>query len=530
MRLNNFFSFLHQRVTFNGFGLLRGILCVIALFSCVQLISTTGLTLLLRDARSQVSSHEQQLARQRAMDEARIGLLNASDLLNRAGVWFMQDKETGSVGSWNSLADDATHALAASQTAFQQFVRLSGDDKTNSALAQSYQLFYGGLKEQVDGLKSTNSIDGFFAVPIQAFQAQFNDDFVKYKAASDKESQLATQQLVSGLNQAQSRSLGALGLLLLVALGTWWSVLRWVIRPLRGLIGHLDSLAAGDLSRLPSVPPRYNHEITDLHRSMVTMQQGLRQLVDEVRDATEAMAQHITRLDNDNQTLAKHAGEQNRMLDSVATHMESLSGHVEENTSHARQANKRADEAREIARSGDEMMATVSESMQDIVTRSDEMRGIVSLIGNVAFQTNILALNAAIEAAHAGSHGRGFAVVAKEVGVLAQKSSHSTRNIQQLIHHSLEGIAEGSRAVSRLGGNLQQVNGLVGKLTSLLNDIASASLSQGESIHQVTERISALNKVAGHTDTLVQQARGASQDLYEGSLQLTEAVSRFRLV
>jgi methyl-accepting chemotaxis protein-1 (serine sensor receptor) len=62
------------------------------------------------------------------------------------------------------------------------------------------------------------------------------------------------------------------------------------------------------------------------------------------------------------------------------------------------------------------MMETVNQSMQAIVGRASEMRGIVELIDGVAFQTNILALNAAIEAAHAGNHGRGFAVVAKRWG------------------------------------------------------------------------------------------------------------------
>ena len=68
------------------------------------------------------------------------------------------------------------------------------------------------------------------------------------------------------------------------------------------------------------------------------------------------------------------------------------------------------------------MMSTVNASMQAIVDRSSEMRGIVAMIDSVAFQTNILALNAAIEAAHAGNQGRGFAVVAREVGLLARKS------------------------------------------------------------------------------------------------------------
>jgi hypothetical protein len=66
------------------------------------------------------------------------------------------------------------------------------------------------------------------------------------------------------------------------------------------------------------------------------------------------------------------------------------------------------------------------------------------------------------------------------VGLLARKSSHSTQTIQELINHSLQGIEDGSKAVTRLEDNLQQVTGLVGNLSSLLNDISVATLSQGE--------------------------------------------------
>ncbi|MGU0057416.1 methyl-accepting chemotaxis protein [Enterobacter hormaechei] len=89
------------------------------------------------------------------------------------------------------------------------------------------------------------------------------------------------------------------------------------------------------------------------------------------------------------------------------------------------------------------MMTAVNGSMQTIVDRSSEMRGIVAMIDSVAFQTNILALNAAIEAAHAGERGADLRWSPGKWGC-ARKSSHSTQTIQALINHSLQGIEEGS--------------------------------------------------------------------------------------
>jgi methyl-accepting chemotaxis protein-1 (serine sensor receptor) len=166
--------------------------------------------------------------------------------------------------------------------------------------------------------------------------------------------------------------------------------------------------------------------------------------------------------------------------------------------------------------------------MQAIVDRSSEMRGIVAMIDSVAFQTNILALNAAIEAAHAGNQG---AALPSSPGSRAfgRKSSHSTQTIQELINRSLQGIEDGSRAVNLMEENLQQVTGLVGNLSSLLNEISTATLSQGDSIHQMTRQLQALNQVSRQTDLLVSDASDASERLQKQSDLLLQAVSRFRL-
>ena len=128
------------------------------------------------------------------------------------------------------------------------------------------------------------------------------------------------------------------------------------------------------------------------------------------------------------------------------------------------------------------------------------MRGIVALIDSVAFQTNILALNAAIEAARRRSWPR-FAIVAKEVGLLAQKSSHSTRDIQQLINRSLQQIDQGSQAVELLTGNLRQIIDLVNKCSALMGTfpgIAQSGENSGrDGAHLGAESGGAANRHGG---------------------------------
>ncbi|RTF41356.1 HAMP domain-containing protein [Serratia marcescens] len=510
-------------------GLLSGVICVIALFSLLQLFSTVFISNILRDAKVNLVTGDALHRQQATMDRARLSLLTASDTLNRAGIYYLQDKATGSDGSWHSLLDESLAALQASEQAFARFERLSANaPEAPGALQDSYRLFYDGLKEQTQGLQG-NSIDAFFAVPIQAFQADFNEKYLAYQALNERRGDDVNVRQLAALEQARTFALGALAALALIAVGVWFGVSRWVIAPLRQAIAHLNVLAAGDLSR-PLPPGRaFNREMRQLQTSIGHMQGGLQRLVSEVRDAAGGILNGVGRLADGNRQLTAQSAKQDGELQLATEHVRQLAARVEENGQYAQQASQRTEQARQCAGAGERMMQTVNVSMQGIVNQSAEMRGIVALIDSVAFQTNILALNAAIEAAHAGGHGRGFAIVAKEVGLLAQKSSHSTRDIQQLINRSLLQIDQGSQAVDLLTGNLRQIIDLVNKCSALMGEISLASLNQGESIQDVTERIAALNQVARQTGTVVNAVTEASQRLQGESERLEKAMARFRL-
>ncbi|EGT4252503.1 HAMP domain-containing protein [Citrobacter amalonaticus] len=509
------------------FGLLAGVFCIIALFCVLQMTSSLMLSFSVSQARENEQRNQLALRQQTKVEEARIALLTASDLLNRAGVYFMQDAATGSEGSWQPLIDEAQQVLTQSTTAWLAWRDMN--PPADDGLIDSYQRFSDGLQEQVTGLSKTKSIDAFFAVPIQAFQADFNDNYARVQKVAAQARESGRQQLLDRLLDLQHLFYLLPVMLLIIAVAVWWGMSRWVISPLRRLIAHIDILAAGDLSRPIPAVPGLNREVSQLHVRIGAMQEGLRELVLQVSEATTAMADNIERLAQNNTRLYQQSTKQDEELTHVTSHISVLETHVGDNSGFAQQANQRAEEARAIAAGGDRMMDTVNRSMQAIVTRSAEMRGIIALIDNVAFQTNILALNAAIEAAHAGEQGRGFAVVAREVGLLARKSSQSTQDIQALIYHSLQGIEEGSRAVTHLEENLQQVIALVENLGASLNDISAATLQQGERIHQMTRQLQALNLVARDTRELVDTASASSQQLHNESHQLIHAVARFRL-
>lgn len=116
------------------------------------------------------------------------------------------------------------------------------------------------------------------------------------------------------------------------------------------------------------------------------MQQGLCALVQQVNDATTAMVENINELAQNNKQLYQQSAKQSEELSSVTSHISLLEMHVEDNSGFAELANQRAVQARDVAAGGDRMMATVNTSMQAIVTRSSEMRGLQRLSTTLHFR------------------------------------------------------------------------------------------------------------------------------------------------
>lgn len=154
---------------------------------------------------------------------------------------------------------------------------------------------------------------------------------------------------MGGLARLQQVFVLVPALLVIIAIVVWFAMSRWVITPLRRLIAHINTLAAGDLSTpLPDVK-RFNREIDQIVLSVDTMQHGLQQLVSQVSHATRSMVNNIDSLAQGNQKLYQQSTRQAQELEDVTAHIATLESHVEGNSGYARLASERADEARKVA-------------------------------------------------------------------------------------------------------------------------------------------------------------------------------------
>lgn len=287
-----------------------------------------------------------------------------------------------------------------------------------------------------------------------------------------------------------------------------------------------NSLARGDLTQ--TITHNYPGTFGKVKEGINSTVENLQALVSEIKDSTlqiNTAAQEIAAGNND---LSKRTEKQAASLEETAASMTQLTSTVQHNAENATQANELAREAASIAQQGGTVVGDVVTTMDSINESSRKVVEIISVIDNIAFQTNILALNAAVEAARAGEQGRGFAVVATEVRNLAQRAAAAAGEITMLIGDSVDKIEDGSHLVEQAGKTMQEIVQAVQGVTAIMGDITSASVEQSTGIAQVNNAIAQMDEVTQQNAALVEEAAAGAESLEEQARKLSVTVANFR--
>ena len=305
-------------------------------------------------------------------------------------------------------------------------------------------------------------------------------------------------------------------------------ITRSLLQQLGGEPGYAASLAhaiaKGDLTTRIEVS---GSSQTSLMMSMKSMNDGLVQIVREVRSGTDAINAASSQIANGNLDLSSRTEEQAGSLEQTASAMEQLTATVKQNSEHAREANRLAAVASTVALESGGIVQQVIDTMAAIDGSSKKIVDIISVIDGIAFQTNILALNAAVEAARAGEQGRGFAVVASEVRSLAQRSSTAAKEIKALIDDSVEKVGSGSKLVNQAGATMENVVASVQRVVDVVGSISEASTEQSQGIDEINHAITQMDQVTQQNAALVEEAAAAAQSLRDQAGRLSGVVGVF---
>ncbi|RLD76366.1 MAG: chemotaxis protein, partial [Bacteroidetes bacterium] len=224
-----------------------------------------------------------------------------------------------------------------------------------------------------------------------------------------------------------------------------------------------------------------NDEIGKMLKRLKNTVSTLRNIVDNIISGANNIAAASVEMSSTAQNMSEGSNEQASSTEEVSATMEEMNANVQENSSNAQETEKMAINAAKEIKVGSNAVVETVKSMNTIADK-------ISIISDIAKQTNMLALNAAIEAARAGVYGKGFAVVANEVKKLAERSAFASEEIEKVAAESVI-IAENSgKMLTDIVPNIEQT-------ANLVQQISAASLEQSSSIDQITNAVDQLNKV-----------------------------------
>ncbi|MDP1666672.1 MAG: methyl-accepting chemotaxis protein [Methylobacter sp.] len=289
----------------------------------------------------------------------------------------------------------------------------------------------------------------------------------------------------------------------------------------------LEALSRGDLTE--TITNDYSGTFGQLKDDSNTTVEKLKAIINQIKTTSDSINTASKEIAAGNNDLSHRTEEQAASLQQTAASMEELTSAVQHNAANAQQANRLAVDASDIAGKGVEVVGQVVTTMNDINQSSHKIGEIISVIDDIAFQTNILALNAAVEAARAGDQGRGFAVVAVEVRNLAQRAATAAGEIKDLIHDSVDKVSGGSKLVAQAGLTMEEIVSSVRGVTDMMAEITAASAEQSSGIEQVNQAIAQMDNVTQQNAALVEQAAAAAESLEEQAQGLAAIMSSFKV-
>ena len=320
------------------------------------------------------------------------------------------------------------------------------------------------------------------------------------------------------------------------------------------LLDEIADLAEGDLTIHASVTENFTGAIADSINFAIDQMRGL---VSNINDLSVQVAKAASETQSTASNLASAAENQAREIGAASQAINEMAVSIDHVSSNAAESAAVADRPGAIPKKGADGvqdtitgMDTIRSQIQETSKRikrlgesSQEIGDIVSLINDIADQTNILSLNAAIQASMAGDAGRGFAVVADEVQRLAERSSAATKQIAALVktiqtdtneavismEQTTTEVVNGAKRAQDAGVALEEIENVSTSLAELIQNISNAARQQAASAGHISNTMNVIQDITAQTVSATDQTASSIGKLAGMANQMRESVEGFNL-
>ncbi|MFW5554450.1 MAG: methyl-accepting chemotaxis protein [Roseburia inulinivorans] len=282
-----------------------------------------------------------------------------------------------------------------------------------------------------------------------------------------------------------------------------------------------------------------NYNVTlneDYVGEFIAIKDSLTQIINETRSTLSTIENAATEIDSGSRQLAQAANdlaegstEQSGKVMEVSEMISTMAKNMETTTKEAIETARISKDAGRSLQEGNSKMQELKEAIGEISTRSEEIRTIISVIEDIARQTNLLSLNASIEAARAGEAGKGFAVVAEQVKNLAEQSTKAAGETTKLIESTVVAVDKGISIADETAENMDKVM-LGAKLaTDKMSGMADTLQTAEEQIQQINTNIVKVADIVDNNSASSEETAAVSEQQTTQVQAMVEMLSKFNI-